>query len=577
MTQLSLLLAGLLGVCLLAFVLWRLRRWQIARKGLILSAVPFMFVVGLLVLVAQVRHENERAQAAHLHSKLVIAQAQHVIRSLLEAQASVNGYVITNDPHFAEPFARACADVRNGLKDLRLLVQDNPAQQARAARLDAIATERIARLDELHQLLQSGTQSEAATQVKSGEGQRLMDQFRLELAGFLQEEERLDEARRQTVAASWRRLDGLLLIGAALSLLLTLALALLFHRGISSRLQTLAENTQRLAAGQELATPITGADELARLDRVFHDMAQQLQLTQGELEARVAERTHDLSMANQFLKLLLDERTQATAEIKQLNETLERRIAARTAELEAANRELEAFSYSVSHDLRAPLRAINGFSRILVEDHAAQLNAEGQRVLDVIRGNTQQMAQLIDDLLAFSRFSRKPLAQTEIDMNALVNHVRAQLAHAHAAHACRWHVAPLPPAQGDRALVTQVFVNLLSNAVKYTRDVAEPRIEVGCEQSGGEHVYYVRDNGVGFDMRYASQLFGVFQRLHSNEEFEGTGVGLAIVKRIVERHGGRVWAVGRVQAGATFYFTLPGAKSTDEGETEMSERGLSVQ
>ncbi|HYX42083.1 MAG TPA: ATP-binding protein, partial [Pyrinomonadaceae bacterium] len=247
----------------------------------------------------------------------------------------------------------------------------------------------------------------------------------------------------------------------------------------------------------------------------------------------------------------------AEEEIKRLNENLERRVGERTEQLEAANRELEAFSYSVSHDLRAPLRAIDGFSRILLEDHAGQLDAEGRRVLDVIRTSAHRMAQLIDDLLAFSRFNRQPLAQAEIDMTALVHEVRAQIHAATVCPKCEWRIARLPVAQGDRALVAQVLANLLSNAIKYTHREGQPVIEVCGYERAGEQVYYVRDNGVGFDMRYADKLFDVFQRLHNEAEFEGTGVGLAIVKRIIERHGGRVWAEGRVGAGATFYFALP--------------------
>src|SRR5579875_943595 len=202
-------------------------------------------------------------------------------------------------------------------------------------------------------------------------------------------------------------------------------------------------------------------------------------------------------------------------------------LAAQTVALEAANQDLEAFSYSVSHDLRAPLRAIDGFARILEEDHAARLDAEGRRVLKVIRDNAAQMGRLIDDLLALARLGRKDLEATSIDMTALV------------------------PAAGDPGMVRQVLANLLRNAWKFTRGRAEPSVEVSCAPNGTEVAYAVRDNGVGFDMAHADKLFGIFQRLHRTDEFEGNGIGLALVRRIVERHGGRVWAEAAPDRGAT--------------------------
>ncbi|MGH7700084.1 MAG: PAS domain S-box protein [Gemmatimonadales bacterium] len=227
------------------------------------------------------------------------------------------------------------------------------------------------------------------------------------------------------------------------------------------------------------------------------------------------------------------------------------------AELQVVNRELEAFSYSVSHDLRAPLRAIDGFSRILVEDHAGQLGAEARRLLDVVRRNTRQMGQLIDDLLAFSRLGRKEMQVASVEMGALVRAVADELLADGGGHDMDLDIGELPAARGDRSLLRQVWSNLLSNAFKYTRSRPRPRITVAGRVDGKTIVYNVTDNGVGFDMQYADKLFGVFQRLHRAEDFDGTGVGLAIVQRIVHRHGGRVWADGAPDHGATFYFTLP--------------------
>jgi len=234
-----------------------------------------------------------------------------------------------------------------------------------------------------------------------------------------------------------------------------------------------------------------------------------------------------------------------------------RHLAQLAAQLENANQELESFSYSVSHDLRAPLRVIDGFSLALLEDYGTSLPREGQDLLARVRQQAQRMAQLIEDLLEFSRLGRKPLDVTSVDLAALVQAVVQELQQANADRTVAVTVAPLPPAMGDRALLRQVLTNLIGNAFKFTRQRPDAQVEIGFRDDNGERVYYVRDNGAGFDMQYASKLFGVFQRLHPAADFEGTGVGLALVQRIIHRHGGRVWGEGQVNEGATFQFTLP--------------------
>jgi signal transduction histidine kinase len=234
-----------------------------------------------------------------------------------------------------------------------------------------------------------------------------------------------------------------------------------------------------------------------------------------------------------------------------------RRLEERSRELESANHELDSFSYSVSHDLRAPLRAIDGFARILSEEHTGSLDGEGQRLLGVIRNNVRKMANLIDDLLAFSRLGRKPMSVAEIDMDGLVRQIASDVARVEPERQIEVRISALPPAVGDRTLVEQVWVNLISNAVKYTRGRQDAIISIDGAIEADQIVYRISDNGVGFDMRFANKLFGVFQRLHAASEFEGTGVGLALVRRIVVRHGGWISADGRPGAGATFEFALP--------------------
>ncbi len=248
----------------------------------------------------------------------------------------------------------------------------------------------------------------------------------------------------------------------------------------------------------------------------------------------------------------------AEAEINKLNTELEQRVHERTKQLEAVNQELEAFSYSVSHDLRAPLRHIDGFVDLLRQDSQQTMGPAGQRYLKIISEAAKRMGALIDDLLVFSRMGRMEMRRTTVSMDELVAETITEMAQDLEGRQVEWNITPLPGVYGDRAMLKQVWANLLSNAVKYSRQRSPARIKVQClDTANGNWEFSVADNGAGFDMQYAAKLFGVFQRLHQAEEFEGTGVGLANVQRIVVRHGGRVWAEGKVDLGATFYFTLP--------------------
>jgi two-component system sensor histidine kinase/response regulator len=250
-------------------------------------------------------------------------------------------------------------------------------------------------------------------------------------------------------------------------------------------------------------------------------------------------------------------RAVALRDLRVKNAMLERKVRERTAELEVANAELEAFSYSVSHDLQAPLRHINGFVEILMQQHAPEMRAEARRMLEVVSGEAHQMDQLIHDLLRFAHLGRQPLIKQLIQPAELFMDILDELKAAHAGREVEIRLSELPDCQADSALLRQVLVNLLSNAFKFTRQRENAIVEIGGRIEGFERIYFVRDNGAGFDMQYAEKLFGAFKRLHSADQFEGTGVGLSIVQRIVVRHGGRVWAEAAVDKGATFYFSLP--------------------
>ena len=296
-----------------------------------------------------------------------------------------------------------------------------------------------------------------------------------------------------------------------------------------------------------------------RMTGLCMDITQQKQ-AEDKVIASQAELKKALEIANQSRQTLLsvlEDQREAEKEIQKLNSVLELRVIERTAQLEASNKELEAFSYSVSHDLRAPLRHINGFVDLLSNQFKDELPDKAHHYLDTISGASRQMGTLIDELLQYSRTGRQEVRKTQLDMNLLVKEVTCQLMTGLEEREINWDFQKLPKVSGDIVLLKQVWANLLDNAVKYTRNQQTAKISVSCREETKSFVFCVSDNGVGFDMKYAHKLFGVFQRLHSQAEFEGTGIGLANVQRIIHKHLGRVWAEAEPGKGAKFYFSLP--------------------
>ena len=331
---------------------------------------------------------------------------------------------------------------------------------------------------------------------------------------------------------------------AAIVLVLSVLVAMIAARGIQRSITRpvarLAEAAAQVSRDQNYAVRVepTGADdELGLLVNTFNEMLARIQARESEVEA-----------GNQ--------------RYERLTEELERRVEQRTAELQATNKELEAFTYSVSHDLRAPLRRIDGFAKLLVDEFSTELPEEARHYLSRVRDGARQMGLLVDDLLNLARLGRQDVKLQVAGLSSIVQRVTTALNRDTEGRDIAWHIQPLPFVECDPSLIEVVFTNLLSNAVKYTRPRAHAVIQVGSIEQNGHPVIYVRDNGVGFSMKYADKLFGVFQRLHRAEDFEGTGVGLATVQRILHKHSGAIWAEAELDKGACFYFTLGAVPAT---------------
>ena len=565
------------------------------------NAVPWG--IGLsLVLVAAIGGLSLRSLADQgedarwvAHTHVVIGELERLRMEVLKAENARRGYVLTGDARFRARFAAARDELQKTLGSLKTLTDDNAEQQAKLAALQPLAQKRLELLEQSLATPRSAQLEGAAQTVYTLPGAELTGRIMETLNAMESAEQDLLRARDGEARASSRRTKILLLVGMVAAIGMVLGAFLLLLRELKERARAEEEVNQFFNISADLLC-VSGTDGYFKrvnpmwekvlgfpaaelLSKPYFEFIHPEDVEKTRAAAEAASATGVESFENRYRtrqggyrwlnwnarpdarRGLIYAAARDVTEAIAARETLSKlntELEGRARQLEETNRELEAFTSSVAHDLRAPLRHVDGFSRILVEEHSAQLGPEGQRLVERVRHATQHMGELVDDLLNLSRVSRQGATLLVTNLDPLVREVIAGLQPACEGRRVDFRVGALPFADCDPGLIRQVFANLLGNAVKFTRPRDPAVIEVGQSDSGGCRAIFVRDNGVGFSMKYANKLFGVFQRMHRAEDFEGTGVGLVTVQRIVQKHNGRIWAEAEVDRGATFYFTLEG-------------------
>jgi len=576
------------------------------------SRITATFAAALLLLVAvggvtyAGLQRSARSRVVRRHAFDVRDRAARLALDLENAETGQRGFLLTGRDPYLVPFQDGSRAVRGDLDSLVALTAADSVESAQVRTLTPAIEAKLAELTLTVELRRSEGADAAVRVVQTDRGRVLMDSVQRILKAIdATERGRYLQGDRTAADTGWfvraTVLTGILL-GLALLGFATIQVRRHFaaRLGVEARLAALSAELhdlyERAPCGYHSLDP-TGlvvrinqtecrwlgyeADELvgkktvfdlvapadrARARARFEQLVSGVDIGTGEARflrkdgspvAALISTTlvRDASGAPWRVRATMVDQTAfraAKEQVDRLNAQLQRHV----SELEDVNQELEQFSYSVSHDLRAPLRAIAGFSRVLAAEHGRGLDAEGLRLLNVVQVNVERMGRLIDDLLALSRFSRQPLARVPVDMAALVAGVLGDRSAAGAPRTAEISVGPLPDAEGDPALLRQVWERLIDNGVKFSAAAPAPRVEIGARADHGTTVYTVRDNGVGFDMAYAEKVFEVFQRLHPQAEYEGTGVGLAIARRVIHRHGGRIWAEAAPGRGATFFFTL---------------------
>jgi signal transduction histidine kinase len=504
----------------------------IRTQVLLLSVIPLAFLVTLLAIASVLETISEQDARWSSRSTEELALSEKIDRTIALANRSVLAYAATRSSASLGAYRSAAGTVPGELDRLRDESADQPGVASQAVRVRAASAGAMDLLAKFLADVKAGHLAQARALGTSPKTQRIAREWLAAKDGFNQAIRTTALARIETLqrqAAPFRSLQlGCTLVG----ILTTLLIAAQFGLRITRRLRLLIDRAHLIEIGQTTTGTIGGSDEIANLDRVYQQITRRMQ------------------EANAGLRTEVTERARIEEALRQAN-----------AAADAAIRELEAFSYSVAHDLRAPLRSIDGFTMAVIEDSAEKLDADGKTHLGYVRESAQHMATLIDDLLTLSRVTRRTeLHRSQTNLAEIAQGVFAHLKRDEPDRDVELVVTAEIPAVADPALLKVVFENLLGNAWKFTGKRPRARIEVGQTSEAGLAVYFVRDDGAGFDMEYSGKLFEAFQRLHHVSEFPGNGIGLATVQRIIQRHGGRIWAESAVGRGATFFFTLEAAK-----------------
>jgi PAS domain S-box-containing protein len=571
------------------------------RIALLAATTVLMLIVAALLWIDL---ENSRATEGWMeHTYQVLNDSSQVLSSLQEAEGQQRGFLLTGEEQYLESYRATISRQTSASSELRADTRDNPSQQKRLRELDRLAAARMTLFESGIAARKTAGITGAIDVVKNGQGPLLMREIRGLLGEVDDEERRLLVQRTHTAAQQSARTRFVLAGGTALLATLLIFAGITIERDIrkikasEQRLRTQAHlidlshdaiivaDEDRVIQGWNAgATAMYGWSETDARGKVLHellmtrstmspgdvdDVLKREGRWNGELvQARsdgnrvVAESrqvlVHNPTGSSAILEINRDitERRNDHERIQQLNKDLEQRVKDRTAQLEASNKEMEAFAYSVSHDLRAPLRGIDGWSLALLEDCGPQLNGAGRKYLERVRSESQRMGYLIDDLLMLSRLSRVEMSADSVDLSSIAHSIESRLRDADPKRQLEFSIQEGLHAKGDTRLLEIVLFNLLSNAVKFTGTRERASIQFGRTWHSDELAFFVKDNGVGFDMAYAGVLFGAFQRLHKYSEFPGTGIGLAIAQRVLRRHGGRIWAEARPDEGATFFFTI---------------------
>lgn len=558
--------------------------------------VGFFLTLGILILLGVYSYKNSRnsintgRMVAHTNEVLYRIEQLHSIH--LEIEAALMRYAITGDSSFPSFFQRSLGNAKDHFLVLQTLVDDNDSQSKLVDTILIVGREKV---DFIQRVINARMQSEDTAQqlVSSVTNKNLMDRIRVTVEGMQAEEKRLLNERigeNQREIAKFNITFISLLIG-------TVLIILILFLAINSTLRARVQAEEALvAASAEIKDlynnapcgyhSLNGSGLIVEMNKTWlewigydrSEVINKMRITEfltpksketfdsyfsllklqgflNNIELEIICKNGDILFVIVNATAILDAYGNFVKSRATVFNMTDRHLA--EEKIKAINNELEAFTYSVSHDLRAPLRSIDGYSKILQEDYGEKMDVEAARLLAIIRSNARRMGQLIDDLLDFSRMGRKELEKSTVNMEALVTHVRQELLSQERNRNIQFKINRLDEVNGDARMMRQLWVNLISNAIKYSKKKEVATIEIGSNTESNRVTYFIRDNGVGFDMKYAGKLFGVFQRLHKIQEFEGTGVGLALVHRIVSRHGGKVWAEAHVDQGATFFFFIP--------------------